>query len=88
MQVGHSSVCIRKLMLVGGFRTNCSTDKTCWRAALTYQTSELVERLFSFGSLAVHVSTFQQAHSDEVGHKTFMLAVSLCNGWHVSLVKR
>ncbi|CAF1564391.1 unnamed protein product [Adineta ricciae] len=46
-------------------RTNCSDDQ-CWREALTYRSSELVEQLFSFGSLTVHVDTFLRKHPDEL----------------------
>ena len=55
------------------FRTNCSTngtsvDESCWRAALTYRTSELVAQLFSFSSLSVHVDTFRKDHEHQVCH--------------------
>lgn len=50
------------------FRTNCSTDHQCWQDALTYHSSELVHQLFSFGSLAVYVDTFQRNHESEVCH--------------------
>ncbi|CAF0770180.1 unnamed protein product [Adineta ricciae] len=46
-------------------RTNCSDDQ-CWREALTYRSSELVEQLFSFGSLTIHVDTFLREHPDEL----------------------
>lgn len=52
------------------FRTNCSKNGTvndeCWRDALIYRSSELVERLFSFASLSVYVDSFQRSHPDEV----------------------
>ena len=50
------------------FRTNCSTDHQCWLDALTYHSSELAHQIFSFGSLAVYVDTFQRNHESEVGH--------------------
>ena len=52
-------------------RTNCSTDEQCWQDALAYHSAELVEQLFSFSSLAVHMEKFQQSHSSEVRVSTF-----------------
>ncbi len=51
-------------------RTNCSNngtaDEQCWREALTYRSSELVDQLFSFGSLSVYVNSFKYYHENEV----------------------
>jgi hypothetical protein len=47
-------------------RSNCTTDEACWRDALAYRSSELIEQLFSFSSLSVHVDTYQRHHSSEV----------------------
>ena len=47
-------------------RTSCSADSACWRTALAYRSSQLVEQLFSFSSLAVRLRTVQEDHSDQV----------------------
>jgi hypothetical protein len=51
-------------------RTNCSSNGTmddqCWREALIYRSSELVDRLFSFGSLSIYVNSFKHYHENEV----------------------
>ncbi|CAF1290126.1 unnamed protein product [Rotaria sordida] len=52
-------------------RTNCShngtdDDNECWRQALVYRSSELIQRVFSFSSLSVYVDTFQRHHSKEL----------------------
>lgn len=51
-------------------RTNCSvngtSDNDCWRQSLAYRSADLVQRLFSFSSLAVHVDTYQRKHPREV----------------------
>ena len=45
---------------------NGTTDDQCWRDALNYRSSELVERLFSFASLSVYVELFREYHPSEV----------------------
>ncbi|CAF3292023.1 unnamed protein product [Rotaria socialis] len=64
-------------------RTNCSTNGTfddeCWRQALTYQSAELVERLFSFSSLSVHVDTFQRKHSSQLNDSIKFIDTALNN---------
>jgi len=47
-------------------RTNCTTNEECWRKSLAYHSSELIEQIFSFSSLAVHVDNYQRSHSNEV----------------------
>ncbi|CAF2031588.1 unnamed protein product [Rotaria magnacalcarata] len=64
-------------------RTNCSTngkfDSECWRQALTYQSAELVERLFSFSSLSVHVDAFQRHHSSQLNDSIEFIDTALKN---------
>ncbi len=47
-------------------RSDCTTNEECWHDALAYRSSELIEQLFSFSSLSVHVDTYQRHHSSEV----------------------
>ncbi|UJR22286.1 hypothetical protein I4U23_025344 [Adineta vaga] len=64
-------------------RTNCTqdgiVDDQCWREALMYRSSELVEQLFSFGSLTVHVDTFRREHPNEFNDTMKFLDESLQN---------
>jgi hypothetical protein len=48
------------------FRTNCTMDDKCWHEALVYRSSELIQQLFSFSSLSVHIDAFQKHHPSEV----------------------
>lgn len=45
---------------------NGTIDDQCWRDALIYRSSEIVERLFSFASLSVYVEAFRGYHPNEV----------------------
>ncbi|CAF3666983.1 unnamed protein product [Rotaria sp. Silwood1] len=53
-------------------RTNCSyngtIDNECWRQALNYRSSELIQRIFSFSSLSVYIDSFQRNHSKELNN--------------------
>jgi hypothetical protein len=64
-------------------RTNCSNngtaDEQCWREALTYRSSELVDQLFSFGSLSVYVNSFKYHHENEINNTIEFLDQSLEN---------
>jgi hypothetical protein len=58
------------LILISIFRTNCSNngtiDNQCWREALKYRSSDLINQLFSFSSLSIYIDTFQQHHPKKV----------------------
>ncbi len=41
-------------------------DDKCWHEALIYRSSELIQQLFSFSSLSVHVDAYQRHHPNEV----------------------
>ncbi|CAF2863916.1 unnamed protein product [Rotaria sp. Silwood2] len=60
-------------------KTNCTTIEECWREALAYRSSELIEQLFSFSSLSVYVDTFQRHHSNELNDSILFVDKALEN---------
>ncbi|CAF0903369.1 unnamed protein product [Rotaria sp. Silwood1] len=60
-------------------RTNCTTSEECWREALVYRSSELIERLFSFSSLSLYIDTFQRRHSHELNDSILFVDNALEN---------
>ncbi|CAF2635991.1 unnamed protein product [Rotaria sp. Silwood2] len=64
-------------------RTNCSyngtIDDECWRQALLYRSSELIQRIFSFSSLSVYVNRYQRTHSKELNDSIKFINESLEN---------
>ncbi|CAF4502934.1 unnamed protein product, partial [Rotaria magnacalcarata] len=76
--------------------TNCTNNEECWREALAYRSSELIEQLFSFSSLVVHVDTFQREHSSELNSsigfinrtlESYLSAESTANNLTMDLLK-
>ncbi|CAF0776170.1 unnamed protein product [Rotaria sordida] len=60
-------------------KTNCTTIEECWHEALAYRSSELIEQLFSFSSLSVHIDTFQRHHPGELNDSILLVDNALEN---------
>jgi len=66
MQVCTNSISYSSHLKTFYLRTNCTVAEKCWHEALAYRSSELIEQLFSFSSLSIHVDTYQRHHTNEV----------------------
>ncbi len=66
MQVCTNSISYSSYLKTFYLRTNCTVAEECWHKALAYRSSELIEQLFSFSSLSIHVDTYQRHHTNEV----------------------